>query len=198
MRLRAWPGLAALAGLIAVLGACASPRPVAAGAPAPLAPGAERAERVAEALVMAARAESAKDAAALRQAAARLARLGAEAQTPEDGQAMARWLEALPEDPAAMRGRALGPAYRSGRLGPSASQQLNQTFLGGRSAQVVLKVARGPTPRLEVRDQAERQVCRPVATDPVKCRWVPLYTQRHVIEIANTGPEASEFYIVFD
>ena len=115
-----------------------------------------------------------------------------------DEAAMQRWLASLPADAQPMRGRALGPAYRSAALDPGATTQLNQTFLGGRSAQIVLRVSRGPTPKLVVRDQSARQVCKPVADDPVKCRWVPLYTQRHSIEIVNTGPQMSEFYIVFD
>jgi hypothetical protein len=90
------------------------------------------------------------------------------------------------------------PAYRSAALASGATTQLNQTFLGGRSAQIVLRVSRGPTPRLVVRDQSERQVCKALVDDPVKCRWVPIYTQRHSIEIVNTGPQMSEFYIVFD
>ena len=104
-----------------------------------------------------------------------------------------------PEDEAlvARRQKALGPAYRSAALDPGGRAQLNQTFLGGRSAQIVLRVSRGPTPKLVVRDQAERQVCK-ADDDPVKCRWVPIYTQRHSIEIVNTGPQMSEFYIVFD
>ncbi|MFN3864753.1 MAG: hypothetical protein ACK4RT_10785 [Erythrobacter sp.] len=183
---------------MALLAACAAPL-----APEPVVPvqavaPAERAERVAEALVMAERAERAQDREALAQAAARLDRLGAKPDTAADATAMARWLAVLPADTPPMRGRALGPAYRSAALAPGATTQLNQTFFGGRSAQIVLRVARGPTPRLVVRDQSARQVCKPVADDPVKCRWVPLYTQRHSIEIVNTGPQMSQFYIVFD
>jgi hypothetical protein len=192
---------AALTGLAVLAAGCAAPAPVAvASAPVEAgAPGAvPRAERVAEALVMAARAERAADPAALVQAAIRLEQLGAKPETAADEAAMQRWFARLPADAAAMRGRALGPAYRSAVLDPGATTQLNQTFLGGRSAQIVLRVSRGPTPRLVVRDQSERQVCKVVADDPLKCRWVPVYTQRHSIEIVNTGPKMSEFYIVFD
>lgn len=157
----------------------------------------DRAERVAEALLMADRAERAQDAAALAQAARRLERLGAAPQTEADEAAMGRWRASLPADAVPMRGRALGPAYQSAALRPGAVTQLNQTFLGGRSAQIVLRVSRGPVPQLVVRDQSDRQVCK-ADDDPVKCRWVPLYTQRHSIEIVNTGEQMSEFYIVFD
>ena len=190
-------GGAALICLAALAGGCAAPAPVAVAA-APVQAGPARAERVAEALVLAERAERAADPAALVQAAARLERLGAKPGTPADEEAMQRWFASLPADTAAMRGRALGPAYRSAALDPGATTQLNQTFLGGRSAQIVLRVSRGPTPRLVVRDQSDRQVCKVAADDPLKCRWVPIYTQRHSIEIVNTGPKMSEFYIVFD
>jgi hypothetical protein len=153
--------------------------------------------RVADALLMAARAEQAKDGAALAQATLRLEQLGANPQTDVDASAMQRWRASLPGDVPPMRGRALGPAYRSGALAPGAVTELNQTFLGGRSAQIVVRVSKGPAPQLVVRDQSDRRVCL-AGDDPVECRWTPIYTQRHRIEIVNTGSEKSEFYIVFD
>lgn len=183
---------------LAWLAGCAAPGGVEPAVPVQAVAPADRAERVAEALVLAARAERAQDPATLAQAAARLERLGAKPDTAADQAAMGRWLASLPADAQPMRGRALGPAYRSAALASGATTQLNQTFLGGRSAQIVLRVSRGPTPKLVVRDQSARPVCKPVTDDPVKCRWVPLYTQRHSIEIVNTGPQVSEFYIVFD
>lgn len=195
---------AALAPVIALATGCAAPgagdtaqAQVAVAAPAPAEAVSGRAERVAEALLMAVQAERTQDKAALAQAALRLEQLGPNPQTEQDGAAMQRWLSSLPGDAKPMRGRALGPAYRSGALNPGAITQLNQTFLGGRAAQIVLRVSRGPAPRLVVRDQSDRQVCK-ASDDPIKCRWVPLYTQRHSIEIVNAGPEMSEFYIVFD
>ncbi|MEQ5789240.1 hypothetical protein J3454_15215 [Erythrobacter sp. NFXS35] len=194
-----------IAGAAMVLaGGCAAPEQAAvtgasmpaaaAGAPVS-APG--KADRVAEALMMAAIAERAQDTAALAQAMLRLDQLGAIPQTDGDAAAMERWRASVPVGTSPMRGRALGPAFRSATLRPGASTELNQTFLGGRSAQIVLRVSRGPVPRLVVHDQAERQVCL-ASDDPIMCRWVPLYTQRHRIEIVNIGPVQSEFYIVFD
>lgn len=177
--------------------AVVSSAPIPAAAAAAPASTTGKAERVAEALMMAAIAERAHDTAALAQATLRLDQLGATPQTDGDAAAMKRWRTSLPAGSPPMRGRALGPAYRSATLSPGATTQLNQTFLGGRSAQIVLRVSRGPAPRLMVRDQSERQVCL-ASDDPIKCRWVPLYTQRHQIEIVNIGSEQSEFYIVFD
>lgn len=204
MRLRRDLQGTVLAVTLVLLGGCAGPGsgdgvqvPVAASAPsAPeAAPG--PAERVAEALLSAALAERAQDGETLARATLQLERLGATPQTEADSAVMLRWRASLPADSQPLRGRALGPAYRSAMLDAGASTQLNQTFLGGRSAQIVLKVARGPAPRLVVRDQSDRQVCK-ADDDPVKCRWVPIYTQRHSIEIVNNGPGVSEFYIVFD
>lgn len=176
-------------------GCTASPdRPVAASASAEAG---SRAEKVADALLMAERAERSADAAALARAAVRLDRLAPVAQTDEDETSLRRWLVSLPADAVPLRGRALGPAWRTVALAPGASTQLNQTFLGGRSAQIVVRVAQGPTPRLVVRDQSDQQVCK-AADDPVSCRWVPLYTQRHRIEIVNAGREPAKLYIVFD
>ena len=166
-------------------------------APVPTSAHTGRAERLADALLMADRAERARDATALALAAQRLDQLGPKPQTAQDEAAMRRWMARLPTDTGPMRGRALGPAYRSAALNPGATTQLHQTFLGGRSAQIVLKVSRGPAPQLVVRDQSDRQVCK-TSDDPITCLWVPLYTQRHSIEIVNTGPAMSEFYIVFD
>ncbi|NCP15040.1 MAG: hypothetical protein GW858_12900 [Sphingomonadales bacterium] len=190
-----------MATLCALAVGCAAPGAGDAGqAPAAPVPGAalpSRAERLADALLMADRAERAQDATALALAAQRLEQLGPKPQTEQDDAAMQRWMARLPGDARPMRGRALGPAYRSAALNPGATTQLNQTFLGGRSAQIVLKVSRGPAPQLVVRDQSDRQVCK-TSDDPIKCLWVPLYTQRHSIEIVNIGPAISEFYIVFD
>ena len=80
---------------------------------------------------------------------------------------------------------------------PGATTQLSQTFLGGRSARIVVKIAEGSALKLMVRDQSELEVCR-AERNPVNCRWVPLYTQRHNIKIANTGGAMARFYIVFD
>lgn len=201
-RVQGWRIAAAFAAL-ALAGGCAAPqaetgalaRPAAEAAPVTAAP--DRAAQVADALLLATRAEQAQDSAALVRATLRLSQLGATPQTGEDSAAMARWQASLPADTAPLRGRALGPAYRSEVLEPGGTAQLHQTFLGGRSAQIVVRVARGPAPQLVVRDQSDRQVCV-INGDPARCRWIPLYTQRHRIEIVNIGPEPSRFYIVFD
>lgn len=209
---RLWAGMAAGAAALALASGCAAPArdaqiavsppaPAAEPAPAPPSPPsaapAGKAARVAAALVLADKAERAGDVAGLAQAATALERLGASPQTADDAAVMQRWRASLPGDAPPLRGRALGPAYRSGALGPGATTRLNQTFLGGRAAQIVLRVANGPAPLLVVRDGANRQICA-ADDDPATCRWVPLYTQRHEIEIVNNGPQRSKFYVIFD
>jgi hypothetical protein len=189
-------GLAA--GTALALTGCAASGP--APPPAPGAPGAAtpaRAEQLADALLLADRAEQRGDAAALGKAAVLIDRFGPEAQTVSDEETLRRWRASLPEDTPPLRGRALGPGYRSAVLMPGAATQLSQTFLGGRSAQIVVRVAEGSALKLSVRDQSERKVCE-AESDPVNCRWLPLYTQRHRIEITNTGGRMARFYIVFD
>ncbi len=173
------------------VGAAPIMHPVAAADPADVA------EQVGTALAMAAEAERRNDTAALARAALQLEQLGARPQTDSDNAALQRWRSALPATAPPMRGRALGPAYRSGKLGPGTAMQLNQTFLGGRSAQIIVRVAHGTVPSLVVHDQSDRQVCA-ARTDPIRCRWVPLYTQRHRIEMVNSGNEMSQFFVVFD
>lgn len=184
------------AGTALALAGCASPG--SAPAPVPAASAAPaRAEQLAEALLLADSAEQRGDSAALGKAALLIDRLGPEAQTVSDAETLSRWRASLPDGTPPLRGRALGPGYRSAVLMPGAATQLSQTFLGGRSAQIVVRVAEGSALKLMVRDQSERKVCE-AESDPVNCRWLPIYTQRHRIEIVNTGGTMARFYIVFD
>lgn len=192
--------IALAAGAAAILAGCAGsePAPSIANLQAMPEQGSPRAEQLAEALLVADRAEQAGDAKALGKAVSVIDQLGPQTQTESDAETLRRWRAALPADaPPPLRGRALGPGYRSAVLMPGATTQLNQTFLGGRSARIVVKVVQGSALKLMVRDQSELEVCRAERT-PVNCRWVPLYTQRHNIEIVNTGGAMARFYIVFD
>jgi hypothetical protein len=184
------------AGIALALAGCAHSPPVPPPAPA-VSAAAPRAEQLAEVLLLADRAEQRGDPAALGKAALLIDRLGPEPQTDDDAQTLSRWRTSLPPGTPPLRGRALGPGYRSAVLMPGAATELSQTFLGGRNAQIVVRVAEGSALKLMVRDQSERKVCE-AESDPVNCRWLPLYTQRHRIEIVNTGRRMARFYIVFD
>ena len=190
--------LAAAAFMLMAASGCT---PSAGGAPPRAVAGSDTpdpAARIADALVRADVAEAQQDRGALAQAAMVLDRLGARPETADDAARLEVWRAAsLPDDTPPIRGRALGPAFRAAVLDPGSAAELNQTFLGGRAAQIVVRVARGPVPRLVVHDQANREVCK-LSDGAGSCRWVPLYTQRHRIQIANTGRGVSKFYIVFD
>lgn len=188
------------AGAAALLAGCAGTESHTPAAGALAAPRQDmtRAEQLADALSMADRAERSGNVAALGKAALLIDQLAPQAQTEADADTLRRWGTALPAGAQPLlRGRALGPAYRSAMLMPGAATQLKQTFLGGRSARVVVKVVEGSALKVMVRDQSESEVCRAEHT-PFNCRWVPLYTERHNIQIVNTGGAPARFYIVFD
>lgn len=186
-------------GTAAMLAGCTGTQPpLAANAEAAPQQDFTRAEQLAGALLLADRAEQEGHATALGKAALLIGQLAPQAQTEGDAEALRRWRTALPAGAQPLlRGRALGPAYRSAVLMPGATTRLNQTFLGGRTARIVVKVVEGSALKVMVRDQSEFEVCRAERTS-VNCRWVPLYTERHNIEIVNTGGAMVRFYIVFD
>lgn len=193
-------GLGMAAGAAAMLAGCAGSPPPPPAANAETAPQKDlaRAEQLAGALLLADRAEHSGDAAALGKAALLIDQLAPQPQTEGDAETLRRWRTALPAGAQPLlRGRALGPAYRSAVLMPGAATRLNQTFLGGRSARIVVKVVEGSALKVMVRDQSEIEVCR-AERPPFNCRWVPLYTERHNIEIVNTGGAVVRFFIVFD
>ena len=155
------------------------------------------ADRVAAALLTAEAAERAADRGELELAMLALDRLGAAPQTEADLAQLDRWRGQLGDASPPMRGRALGPAYRSGSLRPGGKTSIEQTFLGGKRANIVVRVSAGAQLQLRVSDVASRQVCDKDSR-VIQCRWMPLYTQRHRIELANLGDETSTYYIVFD
>jgi hypothetical protein len=157
----------------------------------------DTASRVADALLAAEEAALSQDEPALRRAMLSLERLGAAPQTPTDIGRLEGWFAQTSGPMPPMRGRALGPAYRSGSLRPGAITRIEQTFLGGKSASIVVRVSDGPPLELRVIDQAQREVCEHSAS-VIQCRWMPLYTQRHRIEIINNRSQVSNYYIVFE
>lgn len=99
-----------------------------------------------------------------------------------------------------LRGRALGPAYRSGRLAGNTRDSLAQLFLSGRDASVALSAPEGGRLAMTVRDKDERPVCRGETGSFARngCRWVPLYTQRYTIEVTNLGARDTTYFLVID
>jgi hypothetical protein len=94
-----------------------------------------------------------------------------------------------------MRGRSLGPGYRSGQLRAGRSEQLEQVFLSGTRASVALSAPSGARLRLEVQDRSDDAVCGKEG-NPNHCQWVPLFTGRYRIRIVNPGATAVRYFLV--
>lgn len=180
-----------LAPALVVLAACAH----AANDPAP-AP-ATRAEALARALAGAAEGEAAGDGAAMARAVALVDRLGAR---PLDGadDPVAGWRAAVVQEVPVLRGRPLGPGYRSGRIPAGRSESFPQLFLSGTGASITLSAPNGGRVAMRVIDPQSKTVCKGEANRGGTCRWVPLFTQRYTIEVANLGAEDVRYFLVVD
>lgn len=173
-------------------------------AAAPAAPGADRlpTDPVLRALMAGDTARAAGDGAALLDTAQQLRALGAQ---PAEGQEdlAAIWTQEASAhgraEPAfAFRGRALGPAYRRGSLDAGGSVTMRQLFLAGQRAQISLAPS-GRSGRLSIRvqDAEGSTLCAKAVGGPqADCAWLPLFTDRYDIVIANGGPESVAFYLI--
>lgn len=160
-------------------------------------PVAYRSDMLAQALSDAEAAAATNDASALAKAVLTIDSMGAQPLTDADMSRLASWQGQSPDQQPAMRGRTLGPAFRSGSVAPGNSTIIKQTFYGGTTASVSLRVPAGSALRLRVVDQSNRRVCERAASQ-ASCRWMPLFTQQHRIEIVNERSENAKYYIVFD
>lgn len=183
----------------ASLGACASAPPEARVAGGDLAtPSTQtRSERLLVALNSADSAERTGDEAELLAAVEAIEALGARPGTDADLADLERWRAAVEEQRIPMRGRTLGPAYRSGRLAPGEVMTMEQTFLGGESARVAISSRGEQALGMRVFDGSSKSVCSQVASS-ASCRWLPLFTQRHRIELENPGRAPVEYYLAFE
>lgn len=108
-----------------------------------------------------------------------------------------QWAAALPDDRVPpMRGRLLGPAYRSGILAPGARVATGQLFEGGRAARVSLSGVGGPSLMLTIADDEARQVCQTDPGSPRNCRWVPVFAGRYAITVENAGKRPARYFLV--
>lgn len=150
-------------------------------------------ERLALALVEADAAFASGDKVRLADALRRFDALGGR---PLDGDTIEldRWRQAVNQQPP-MRGRSLGPGYRSGQLSPGRSELLEQVFLSGTRASVALSAPSGARLRLEVQDRRDEAVCGKEG-NPNHCQWVPLFTDRYRIRIVNPGETAVRYFLV--
>lgn len=100
--------------------------------------------------------------------------------------------------PLAYRGRALGPAYRRGSLNAGGTVTMRQLFFAGQRAQISVAPS-GPTAKLSVRvrnAEGGTLCAKPVGGPQADCAWMPIFTDRFDIVIANSGPEPAAFYLV--
>ena len=104
---------------------------------------------------------------------------------------------AAPDAPAPSRGRALGPAFRSGELAAGSMVELEQTFLAGQGASIALRTHGGHPVALKVFDGRAKRLCAK-SGERMACRWTPPYTQRHVIRIDNPRRAAVRYFISFE
>ncbi|MDM7955267.1 hypothetical protein [Blastomonas sp.] len=154
--------------------------------------------RVANALVQADRAARSGDNAALTSPLATISALGAHPLDTAAQSTLALWQAKAPPDTAPpLRGRTLGPGYRHGTLKAGGDLQIEQTFLSGQKASIVLSSPDAAQLRLQVIDGASQAVCQHTAARP-SCEWVPMFTQRHLIHVINPSRRKARFYLVVD
>ncbi len=110
---------------------------------------------------------------------------------------LADWRSRSPDTAPPLRGRTLGPGYRHGTLSAGGDLRIEQTFLSGQRASIALSTPGGSKLRLQVIDGAAKPVCQHVAASP-SCEWIPVYTQRHVIQLTNPGRQKARFYLVIE
>lgn len=96
-----------------------------------------------------------------------------------------------------MRGRTLGPGFSSGTLGPGQKTMIEQTFLSGQRASIDVSSVGQAQLTLAVKRRDNSTVCTEHARRN-QCNWVPMYTERHSIELRNPGKSKVRYYIVID
>ncbi len=97
------------------------------------------------------------------------------------------------------RGRTLGPAYRSGRIGAHGHFQTRQTFTAGVRAEIALVPMSADPLSLTVDDDEGEAICEVApSAHNLGCRWVPPFTGSSHIEVGNDNDRPVEFYIVLN
>lgn len=196
MRAAAILGLTASTLWLAACSATSAPETIATAEPLPLAT--SPALRVAADLAAAQQAETIGDASALAAALSRLRNRGVHALEPEAEASLARWSATSGVDPAPLRGRALGPGFRRGKVAAGKSGTLEQLFFAGKPAEISLSGENRMRLRLTLRDAKTRVVCNHDPAAGRSCQFTPIFTQRYAIEIANGGQSDATYFLVFD
>ena len=169
--------------------------PLAAADDAAKAP-ADDASRTVDALAEASQARAAGDGERLRNALLILTALGAKPGDAPSETLLNQWRASASDGLPPMRGRTLGPAFRTGELSPGKQVRLQQVFLAGQSATVALRTHSGGEIAMKVVDGRARTMCES-SGDRVHCRWTPPFTQRHEIRIINPMKGKVRYFISF-
>lgn len=189
------PALAVI--MMSALASCAQTGEMAAiSPPAPTARGSATV-MLAAALAQADMAASTDNDGGLTQSLTTIAALDARPLDPATEAQLAQWQSQSPDTAPPLRGRTLGPGFRQGTLTAGGDLRIEQTFLSGQKASIALSTPGGSKLRLQVIDGAAKAVCQDVATTPA-CEWIPVFTQRHVIQLTNLGKQQTRFYLVIE
>lgn len=184
---------------VAVLGGCAAQNEaeLATAAPAPAATADDETGELALALARADAADADGDQAALAQAVERIDQLGGKPMAESADDPVPGWRSQIADGLPPMRGRALGPAYRRGALGPNRMIRTEQVFLAGEKARIALESPAGQGMVLRVLDDKDEPVCD-AAVSSRRCHWIPIFTQRYRIEVTNRDDSEQRYYLVID
>jgi hypothetical protein len=170
-----------------------------AGRVANASPGSEQAsseaEKLALALVEAREAFARRDRVRLAGALRQVEALGGTPAEP-DAAELREWRQAADLGPP-MRGRPLGPGYRSGKIPAGQSELLEQVFLSGERASIALSAPGNARLTLQVEDRREQPVCAR-ERNPNHCQWVPTFTDRYRIRIGNPGDTTAQYFLVIE
>lgn len=180
----------------ALVAGCASVppgAPLAGAVPATQTPGA----RLAAALAAADAAAATGDQPALVRALADIEALGGRPDDPAGEAQLSAWHAKSGAAPIPLRGRTLGRGYRSGTITPGSNLVIAQTFLSGQKASIAVSAVDGKALGLSVLDGKDQPVCRE-QSQRASCSWIPLFTQRHTIQVRNPGPREVRYYLVID
>lgn len=94
------------------------------------------------------------------------------------------------------RGRVLGPAYRSGWIEPGQRKTLEQLFMAGKTAHIVLSSPARTPMALTISDPGGKTICQESGPPPGECKWLALFTQRYRIELSNPSPARQRYFLV--
>jgi hypothetical protein len=151
-----------------------------------------------DAAALLAASERAPDAEAREPLLARLDALAVTAAPDASDDPLAGWRTAsAAEGGTPWRGRALGPAYRHERVAPGASVVIEQVFLAGERAEIAAEVSATGAIALKISDPRAEPVCSKDVAPRAQCNWLPTFTERYAIEIANRGRSEASVYLVF-